>query len=106
MIGSPALLQCLKRRFLGKLWTRNGACGRMQCLYVLASQELYCEGSYVVWPAFSSTTFDVKVARKFFESKKGAKAEGAMFILSTVPGGRTRGRAIHKFSAIPNEMVW
>eukprot|EP00906_Rhabdomonas_costata_P001062 RCo001589 len=57
-------------------------------------KDLYREGSYVVWPAFSSCTFDGGVAKKFFEAKQGEKAVGAMFILKALPQEMTRGRPI------------
>ena len=75
------------------------------CVCVVSSQALYKEHHYVVWPAFSSTTADAKVAQEFFAKRKGEKAVGALFVIVPLPGSQSRGRAISSLSALAKEQA-
>ena len=71
----------------------------------VSSQALYKENHYVVWPAFSSTTADAKVAQEFFAKRKGEKAVGALFVIVPLPGSQSRGWAISSLSALAKEQA-
>eukprot|EP00906_Rhabdomonas_costata_P012341 RCo017666 len=65
---------------------------------------LYREGECLVWPSFSSTTRDPRVAQEFLlGAKDAARAQGTMFMLMPLSGGRSRGRAISRLSALSKE---
>ena len=63
-------------------------------------QELYADGRVIVWPAFSSTTAEPKVASEFLD-----KNSGSLFILNALPTAESGGRLISMFSAFEEEQV-
>eukprot|EP00906_Rhabdomonas_costata_P036136 RCo050721 len=66
-------------------------------LDVKVHKGLYVEGHYVVWPAFSSSTTDADVVKRFF-----GQGRGTAFIIQPRPDG-TMGKPIKYFSGIPDE---